>query len=117
MLIRIVGFMLLGGICASGGGYLVWLWMREESLFLMGFTGLLVLGLYGVVVTYQSLPFARAYAAYGGMFVVLSIFWAMFFDGFHPDRWDLVGAVVIISGVLVMGLAPRGAILRFLETI
>ena len=66
-----------------------------------------VLGLYRVVVTWQPLPFGRAYAAYGGVFVVLSILWGMAFDGFRPDRWNLAGAVVLVLGVSVMVFGPR----------
>ncbi len=78
--------MLLGGLCEIGGGYLVWDVMKEVSPFFEGLAGFFVLGLYGVVVTFQPLPFGRAYAAYGGFFVVLSILWAMLLDGFHPDQ-------------------------------
>jgi small multidrug resistance family-3 protein len=60
--------------------------MKEVSPFFEGLAGFFVLGLYGVVVTFQPLPFGRAYAAYGGFFVVLSILWAMLLDGFHPDQ-------------------------------
>ena len=105
---RIIGLMLLGGLCEIGGGYLVWKWMREGSSFLVGGAGLAILGLYGVVVTWQPLPFGRAYAAYGGVFVILSILWALALDGFRPDRWDWAGAMVIVSGVLLMVFGPRG---------
>jgi small multidrug resistance family-3 protein len=106
--VRIVGLMLLGGLFEIGGGFLVWRWLREGSPLWTGLSGLAVLGLYGVVVTWQPLPFGRAYAAYGGVFVVLSILWALALDGFRPDRWDLAGAAVILSGVVVMVFGPRG---------
>ena len=105
--VRIIGLMLLGGLCEIGGGYLVWRWMREGSSFLVGGAGLAVLGLYGVVVTWQPLPFGRAYAAYGGVFVILSILWALALDGFRPDRWDWVGAMVIVAGVFLIVFGPR----------
>jgi len=106
--LRILGLMLLGGLCEIGGGFLVWRWMREGSSPLVGIAGLAILGLYGIVVTWQPLPFGRAYAAYGGVFVVLSILWAAVLDGFRPDRWDLAGAAVIVLGVVVMVFGPRG---------
>ena len=106
--VRIVGLMLLGGLFEIGGGFLVWKWLREGSSLWTGVSGLAVLGLYGVVVTWQPLPFGRAYAAYGGVFVVLSILWALGLDGFRPDKWDLAGAVVVLSGVAVMVFGPRG---------
>ncbi len=106
--VRIIGLMLLGGLCEIGGGYLVWQWMREGRSIGVGAAGLAVLGLYGIVVTWQPLPFGRAYAAYGGVFVILSILWALALDGFRPDRWDWAGATVILFGVVVMVFGPRG---------
>ena len=105
--VRILGLMLLGGLFEIGGGFLVWRWLREGNSWRVGVAGLVVLGLYGIVVTWQPLPFGRAYAAYGGVFVVLSILWALALDGFRPDRWDLAGAAVIVLGVLVMVFGPR----------
>jgi small multidrug resistance family-3 protein len=60
MVVRIVGLMLLGGLCEIGGGFLVWRWLREGGPLPMGLLGMAILGLYGVVVTGQPLPFGRA---------------------------------------------------------
>ena len=55
--------------------------------------------LYGVIPTWQTEPhFGRVYAAYGGVFVVLSLLWGRLFDGFEPDRWDVLGALVCLGG-------------------
>ena len=57
-------------------GYLIWLWLREGKPFYWGIIGGIALALYGVVATFQSFPtFGRVYAAYGGVFIVLSILW------------------------------------------
>ena len=109
MAVRIMGLMLLGGLCEIGGGFLVWRWLREGRPLPVGVLGMAVLALYGVVVTWQPLPFGRAYAAYGGVFVVMSILWALVMDGFRPDRWDMAGALVIVLGVVVMVFGPRGS--------
>jgi small multidrug resistance family-3 protein len=60
-----------------------------------------------VVATKQPANFGRAYAAYGGVFIILSIIWGWKVDGFAPDKLDLVGAGIIFTGVLVMMYAPR----------
>ncbi|MEU7897961.1 YnfA family protein [Nonomuraea sp. NPDC049152] len=46
--------------------------------------------------------------AYGGVFVAGSLAWGMVIDGFRPDRWDVIGALVCLAGVLVIMYAPRG---------
>ena len=33
------------------------------------------------------------------MFIVGSLLWGMAFDGFHPDRYDITGALICLIGV------------------
>ncbi len=98
---------LLAGLCEIGGGYLVWLWLKEDKPWWYGIVGLLLLALYGIVATWQTASFARVYAAYGGVFVVMSILWAMKFDKFSPDKYDLIGAAFVLLGVGIMYYSPR----------
>jgi small multidrug resistance family-3 protein len=106
-MIKSLLFFIVAGCCEIGGGYLVWLALREgKSIWLAG-VGMLLLGLYGAVPTLQPTHFGRAYAAYGGVFVILSIFWGWFVDRVKPDGFDFIGAAAIVFGVIVMMYAPR----------
>ena len=98
----------LAGLCEIGGGYLVWLWLREARSAVLGALGGVVLFVYGVVPTLQPAPFGRAYAAYGGVFVVLSLLWGWSIEGRAPDRFDIAGAAICLAGVAVIMYAPRG---------
>ncbi len=98
----------LAGICEIGGGYLVWLSLREGKSLGLALLGVLVLGVYGAVPTLQPTHFSRAYAAYGGVFIVLSILWGWLVDQTKPDRFDLLGGWVVLMGVLIMMYTPRG---------
>lgn len=102
-----VGLFLLAGLCEIGGGYLVWLWWRDGRGALLGALGGLVLFLYGVVPTYQPAHFGRVYAAYGGVFVVLSLAWGWLVDGRAPDRLDVAGGLLCLAGVAVIMYGPR----------
>lgn len=99
---------LLAGLLEIGGGYLVWQWLREGRGWVYGATGGLVLFLYGVVPTLQPAHFGRVYAAYGGVFVVLSILWGWRIDRIRPDTGDVVGALLCLAGVGVIMYWPRG---------
>ncbi|MFV0285000.1 MAG: YnfA family protein, partial [Demequina sp.] len=53
--------------------------------------------------------FGRVLATYGGVFVAGSILWGMAVDGFRPDRWDVIGALICLLGAAVIMYVPRGA--------
>lgn len=109
-IVRSLLLFLLAGLCEIGGGYLVWLWLRDGRALWIGALGGLILFLYGVVPTLQpkDAPFGRVYAAYGGVFVALSLLWGWRIDGIRPDRFDLLGGAIAIVGVAVIMYAPRG---------
>lgn len=107
-LLIIGGLFVLAGLCEIGGGYLVWGTIRDGRPLAWAGIGAVVLVLYGVVAALQPIPeFGRVYAAYGGIFVVMAIVWAVLVDGFRPDRYDLIGATVVLAGVIVMIAPPR----------
>ena len=73
---RTIILYLLAGLAEIGGGWLVWQWLREGHPVGWGVLGGIVLVSYGVIPTLQAEPaFGRVYAAYGGIFIVLSIVW------------------------------------------
>ncbi|MBI4463503.1 MAG: YnfA family protein [Acidobacteria bacterium] len=99
----------LAGLCEIGGGYLVWLWLRNGKGFGVGVLGGAVLFLYGVVPTFQPAHFGRVYAAYGGVFVILSLLWGWRIDGRKPDLYDLLGAGFCLLGVAIIMYWPRSS--------
>lgn len=103
-----VFYFVLAGLLEIGGGYLVWLWFRDGRPWWVGSIGALLLIGYGIVPTFQPAHFGRVYAAYGGVFVWMSVLWGWWIDGKPPDRWDLVGAALCVAGVAVIMYAPRG---------
>ncbi|MER5320371.1 YnfA family protein [Streptosporangium canum] len=92
-----------------GGAWLVWQGVREGRgpLWIAG--GVIALGAYGFAAAFQPDPdFGRILAAYGGVFIAGSLIWGMVMDGFRPDRWDVAGALICLTGVAVIMYAPRG---------
>ncbi len=98
---------ILAGLCEIGGGYLVWQAIRNGKGIPYGIVGAMILILYGVIPTFQHAHFGRVYAAYGGVFVVMSLLWGWFFDKNIPDVPDILGALLCVIGVAVIMYWPR----------
>lgn len=101
-------FFLMAGLCEIGGGYLVWVWLREGKSAWVGVLGAMMLVLYGVIPTLQTASFGRVYAAYGGVFIVLSLVWGWQVEKITPDRYDVIGGAIALVGVLIIMYWPRG---------
>jgi small multidrug resistance family-3 protein len=97
----------LAGLAEIGGGYLMWLWLRRKETALLGILGAGILALYGIIPTFQPAYFGRVYAAYGGVFVVMSLAWSWLIDKRAPDLCDLLGGAIVVLGVGVMMYWPR----------
>ena len=90
------------------GAWLVWQGIRENRGMAWIGAGIAALAAYGFVATFQSDPhFGRVLAAYGGIFVAGSLAWGVVMDDFRPDRFDMLGAGICLTGVAVMMYDPR----------
>lgn len=108
MVLRSIALFVLAAVAEIGGAWLVWQGVREHRGLLWAGAGVIALGLYGFVATLQpDAHFGRILAAYGGVFVAGSLAWGMAFDGFRPDRADVLGALICLIGVAVIMYAPR----------
>ena len=97
----------LAALLEIGGGYLVWLWLRENKGLTYGLLGGLTLAVYGIIPTFQPAHFGRVYAAYGGIFIVSSLIWGTFVDKKRPDKYEIIGALIALAGVFIMFYIPR----------
>jgi small multidrug resistance family-3 protein len=99
---------LAAAVLEIGGAWLIWQGVREHRGWAWIGGGIVALGLYGFVATLQpDAHFGRILAAYGGIFVAGSLAWGMVADGYRPDRFDVIGALLCLAGVAVIMYAPR----------
>jgi small multidrug resistance family-3 protein len=105
---RSIALFVLAAVAEIGGAYLMWQAIKEHRGPLFALAGAIALVGYGAVAALQpDAHFGRVLAAYGGVFIVGSLLWGMAFDGFRPDRYDLLGAGVCLVGVAVIMYGPR----------
>ena len=106
--VRSIVLFVVAALAEIGGAWLIWQGVREDRGLAFVGAGVIALGAYGFVATLQpDAHFGRILAAYGGVFVVGSLAWGRFVDGYRPDRFDLLGAAVCLLGVSVIMYAPR----------
>ncbi len=108
LVLKSIAYFLLAGLFEIGGGYLIWQWLWEGKGLAYALAGALLLILYGIVPTLQPEGhFGRIYAAYGGVFIVMSLLWGWGVDHISPDRCDILGGAIALLGVSIMMYGPR----------
>ncbi len=99
-------------VCAAlaeiSGCFAFWAWLRLGRSPWWLVPGLLSLALFASLLTRVDSSLAgRAYAGYGGIYIVSSLLWLWVTEGVRPDRWDVLGAGLSVAGALVILLGPR----------
>ena len=90
---------LVTAACEIGGCYALWAWLRLGRSLWWAVPGLVLLLLFAVLLTMAETRFAgRAYAAYGGVYIVASILWMQLVEKNSADRWDLAGGAICLLG-------------------
>lgn len=99
----------LGAAVAEiAGCFAFWAWLRLDKSPVWTLPGIASLILFAVLLTRVDSAFAgRAYAAYGGVYIAASLLWLWVVEGNPPDRWDVIGAVICLTGAAIILLGPR----------
>lgn len=95
-------------VCEIAGCFAFWAWLKLDRSPLWLVPGMVSLALFAWLLTLiESGTAGRAYAAYGGVYILSSVLWIWFAEGAKPDRWDIAGAGVALIGSGIILLAPR----------
>jgi small multidrug resistance family-3 protein len=89
------------------GCWLPLLWLRQRATAWILVPAALSLAVFVWLLTLHSAPSGRVYAAYGCAYVAVTMIWLWLVDGVRPDRYDLAGTALALSGMALIALAPR----------
>jgi small multidrug resistance family-3 protein len=102
------GLYVLAAIFEIAGCFAFWAWLRLNRTAWWVAAGVPCLVLFALCLTRVEAAFAgRAFAAYGGIYIVVSLVWLLVIEGTRPDRWDAIGAVVCLLGSAIILWGPR----------
>jgi small multidrug resistance family-3 protein len=109
MMLKTFGWYILAAFAEIAGCFSFWAWLRMGKSGLWIAPGMVSLAGFALALTRVESDLAgRAYAAYGGVYILASIVWLAVVEKSRPDRWDLIGAAICLGGAAVILAGPRG---------
>ncbi|TAJ68746.1 MAG: YnfA family protein [Phenylobacterium sp.] len=100
----------LAAVAEIAGCFAFWAWLRLGKSPLWLAPGMLSLALFAYLLTrVDSDAAGRAYATYGGVYILASVLWMWAIEQRVPDRWDVIGVGVCLAGAGIILLGPRTA--------
>jgi small multidrug resistance family-3 protein len=98
----------LAALGEIAGCFSFWAWLRLGKPVWWLLPGMLSLAAFAYLLTRIPADAAgRAYAAYGGVYIVGSVLWLWLAEGQRPDRWDIAGAAICLAGSAIILLPSR----------
>lgn len=107
--LKTVLLFLVTAVAEIVGCYLPYLWLRENRSVWLLVPAACSLAVFAWLLSLHPSAAGRVYAAYGGVYIFVAIFWLWGVDGIRPTLWDIVGAAVALAGMAIIMFAPRGA--------
>ena len=98
----------IAAFCEIAGCYAFWSVVRLDRSPIWLAAGIVCLLVFAYSLTFVgSASAGRAFAAYGGLYIAASLAWLWLVEGKLPDRWDLIGGVVCLTGAAIVIAGPR----------
>jgi len=105
--LKTFGLFLLTAVAEIVGCYLPYLVLKQDKSVWLLIPGALALAIFAWLLTLHPTASGRVYAAYGGVYVMVAIFWLWGVDGIRPTTWDIVGSLVAVTGMAIIMLGAR----------
>lgn len=108
LLARTAAIYVAAAVAEIAGCFSLWAWLRLGKSGWLLLPGVLSLVLFAWLLTRVDAAVAgRAYAAYGGVYIIASLAWLWMVEDVRPDRWDLTGAVLCLAGAAIILLGQH----------
>ncbi len=90
------------------GCYSFWMVYKLQKSSVWLIVGVVSLIAFAYLLTKVNLEFAgRAYAVYGGIYIVSSLFWLFFVEKQSFNKFDVLGSLIVFVGITVILLGNQ----------
>lgn len=102
-MIRTFGLFAGAAVLEIAGCFAFWMWLRRGAPPAILVVGVAALVGFAMLLAKSDAAFAgRAYAAYGGIYIVASLLWLWVLEGQRPTPLDLAGAALCVAGATLI---------------
>ncbi|HEY7889830.1 MAG TPA: YnfA family protein [Steroidobacteraceae bacterium] len=109
LILRAFGLYAFTAVAEILGCYLPYLWQKRAGSPWLLIPAAVSLAVFAWLLTLQPAAAGRVYAAYGGVYIGIAILWLWLVEGVRPTAWDLVGAAVAATGMIIIMVGPHRA--------
>ncbi|MFT5659198.1 MAG: small multidrug resistance family-3 protein [Gammaproteobacteria bacterium] len=106
-IIKLLGLFILTALAEIIGCYLPYLWLKQDKPIWLLLPAAFSLVIFVWLLTLHPQAAGRVYAAYGGVYISVAIFWLWAVDSIRPGVWDFIGVGVCLVGVLIIMLGSQ----------
>ncbi len=106
-MLKTFGLFLLTAVAEIVGCYLPYLVLKQGKTIWLLIPAAVALAIFAWLLTLHPTASGRVYAAYGGVYVMVAIFWLWGVDGIRPTTWDIVGSLVAVTGMAIIMMGAR----------
>lgn len=107
--IKVLGLFIVTAMTEIIGCYLPYLWLKHGHSIWLLVPAAFSLAAFVWLLTLHPHAAGRVYAAYGGVYISVALFWLWAVDSVRPTVTDLVGAGVCLLGMGIIMFGPRHA--------
>lgn len=93
---------ILTAIAEIIGCYLPSLWLNHGKSIWLLIPAAVSLIIFSWLLTLHPAAAGRVYAAYGGVYIVVALFWLWAIEGIRPSIWDVIGSTITLIGMFVI---------------
>lgn len=101
-ILKTIGIFMVTAIAEILGCYLPYVWLRKSGGIWLLIPAALSLISFVWLLTLHPAASGRVYATYGGVYIIIALFWLKFIEKIKLNIFDLLGAAIILIGCLII---------------